>query len=457
MRLSMSFLSRSVPLACLVLLSACGGSSDSAAPAAPTPIPVPVLPVTPPVVVAPDPAPTITTQAPSQSVALGAAASFSVAAIGTGLSYQWSRNGVPVSGATAASYTLPAVAVQDSGSAWRVKVSNAAGSVVGEPALLIISSPGAYLFAGAVQSELAGAEAERYADGSGQEARFKFPTGLALDAAGNLYVADMGNDAVRKVSPAGVVTTLARVSAASVALTRPYSLAAAGNGGVFVAVTGPDKVVRVAPNGGLEAIVLPVDDTFRANDPPKHEVQQLFVDSKGTYYDLLRSEKTFDGCSPSMCGSEYRYTLRKRLPDGTISSTIITFPGADAIFKGRIISGLVVDAAGNAYFSDLFYNAVWKLSASGVLSEAVASGTLTRPGNMAIDTAGNIFLVAGRDATLSIHKLSSTGTLSQVADAVSANWHVDRPRDTGLSSAIVVAPSGALYLTWGDSIIRVNL
>jgi hypothetical protein len=86
-------------------------------------------------------APTITTQPASQTVTVGQTATFSVAASGTApLSYQWQKNGANISGATAASYTTPATTSADSGSTFKVLVSNAAGSATSNPATLTVTS-----------------------------------------------------------------------------------------------------------------------------------------------------------------------------------------------------------------------------------------------------------------------------------------------------------------------------
>ena len=99
---------RAVPAVLIATLGACGGDGDdsalAAAPPAPSPSPSPSPGAT---------APAITSQPSSQSVATGAAATFSVVATGTApLSYQWQIGGAAITGATAASYTTPAATMK---------------------------------------------------------------------------------------------------------------------------------------------------------------------------------------------------------------------------------------------------------------------------------------------------------------------------------------------------------
>jgi hypothetical protein len=85
-------------------------------------------------------APTITTQPANQTVNAGLTATFSVTASGTiPLSYQWQKNGAPISGATATSYTTPVTTTADGGELFRVVVSNAAGNVTSNTAMLTVN------------------------------------------------------------------------------------------------------------------------------------------------------------------------------------------------------------------------------------------------------------------------------------------------------------------------------
>jgi invasion protein IalB len=89
----------------------------------------------------PDPvAPTITTQPASQTITAGQTATFSVVASGTSpLSYQWRKNGAAINGATSASYITPAETTADNGAQFTVTVSNSAGSVTSNTAILTVN------------------------------------------------------------------------------------------------------------------------------------------------------------------------------------------------------------------------------------------------------------------------------------------------------------------------------
>jgi Ig-like domain-containing protein len=84
--------------------------------------------------------PTITVQPQSQTVMAGSSATFSVTATGSmPLSYQWSKDGLILDGAVNSSFTIPAVVLQDDGSKWWVVVSNSAGSVMSNTAILHVT------------------------------------------------------------------------------------------------------------------------------------------------------------------------------------------------------------------------------------------------------------------------------------------------------------------------------
>ncbi len=98
---------------------------------------------------------------------------------------------------------------------------------------------------------------EGFTDETGAQARFNTPSGLALDATGNLYVADTGNHAIRKISPQGQVTTLAGAgtpgwrdgAGAQARFNAPLAVAVDGQGRVFVADTHNDRIRMISPEG----------------------------------------------------------------------------------------------------------------------------------------------------------------------------------------------------------------
>ena len=145
-----------------------------------------------------------------------------------------------------------------------------------------------------VVTTLAGSGNTGYKDGPGNIAEFRHPSGLAVDLQGNVYVADEENDRIRKISPSGVVSTLAGSGARSYLdgiaafadFSTPKDVAVDEKGNVYVTDNlsviwkiSPDGIVsRVA--GTLELAFADGDtDTARFYDP-----RGLFVDSKGDIY-----------------------------------------------------------------------------------------------------------------------------------------------------------------------------
>ena len=137
-------------------------------------------------------APTITTQPSNQTVPPGGAATFTVAATGTApLSYQWQRNGADIPGATSASHTLSTVPSADSGTRYRVRVTNSAGSVTSNAATLTVTAnqaPTATITQPATGTTYSGAETVAYA-GTGTD-----PEQGTLGAAAFTWQVDFHHD-----------------------------------------------------------------------------------------------------------------------------------------------------------------------------------------------------------------------------------------------------------------------
>jgi sugar lactone lactonase YvrE len=122
-------------------------------------------------------------------------------------------------------------------------------------------------------------------DGAGTAAHFNHPTGLAVDGNDTVYVSDTGNNLIRKITPAGDVTTLVGASAE---LNHPGGLTVDGGGNVYLADTGNSVVRRITPDGGV-SILAGVSGVAGLKDGEGNEAwfnrpRDVCLDAQGVLY-----------------------------------------------------------------------------------------------------------------------------------------------------------------------------
>lgn len=199
-------------------------------------------------------------------------------------------------------------------------------------------------------------------DGTGNGARFTAPWGVATDAANNLYVADTGNHIIRKISPAGIVSTIG--GAAGVAshaegnrvtarFSSPVGIAVDAAGAVFVAVRGNHLVARGALDTQPAIAIQPQSQTVSANTPT---VFSVIASGGGLTYQWRFNGNAIPGAtgasypiastSPSAAGS---YTVEITNSVGSVTSTAATLtvnPEGTPLNPGRIVNLAIRSQAG---------------------------------------------------------------------------------------------------------------
>jgi sugar lactone lactonase YvrE len=151
-----------------------------------------------------------------------------------------------------------------------------------------------------VMITLAGADnVSDYADGIGAAARFSYPRGIATDSAGNVYVADAGNNIIRKITPTGTVSTLAGTAGVeghadgigvAASFNQPWGIATDSTGNVYVADTGNHAIRKISPAGMVTTLAgVPGRNGFVAGPLPGllSNPENLVIKGSSLYITML--------------------------------------------------------------------------------------------------------------------------------------------------------------------------
>ena len=152
-------------------------------------------------------------------------------------------------------------------------------------------------------------------DGKGSTARFSYPYGVAVDGSGNVYVADQLNSTIRKITPAGVVTTLAGSpgqngstdgNGSAARFYNPQGVAVDGSGNVYVADTFNSTIRKITPAGVVSTLAGTAGQNGATDGtgPAAHFFQPygVAVDSSGNVYVADMANNTIRKITPAHAG-----------------------------------------------------------------------------------------------------------------------------------------------------------
>lgn len=297
--------------------------------------------------------------------------------------------------------------------------------------------------------------------GPATSAQLFFPNDTGLDSAGNLYIADSGNNVIRKVDTAGIITTVAgdgtagfsgdggRATAAE--LNFPSAVEADSSGNLYICDLANNRARAVNPSGIINTVA--GNGRFEAGPDgrPPTQVEIGLVEGVATTRD----------------GSVYvadvvNSTIRKVSPDGVVTTVAGTFtsgysgdggPATSAQLNGA--RDVALDAVGNLYIADTDNSRVRKVDSAGIITTVAGTGVsgfsgdggpataaqINSPRGVEIAPSGNLYIADSGNAC--VREVNSAGVITTVAGTggVAGNSGDGGPA----TSALLSYPEGVAF------------
>ena len=280
--------------------------------------------------------------------------------------------------------------------------------------------------------------------GSATAARLAFPAGIAFDKVGNLYVADSLNNRIRRVTPQGTITTVAGSAtsgfggdggpATSARLAQPQAVAIDAAGNLFIADTQNNRIRRVSITGTITTVVgsgvcsvTGPRGGYSGDGGPSSAAQiscptGVAIDSSGNLFiadsqnNRIRKINSA-GIITTVAGS------------GDLNPTVGLGDGGPAVAaRLRIPLGVTADRAGNLFIADSQNNRIRRVAVDGTINtiaggDAGGSASISYPRGVAVDELGNLYVA--EDQSNYVRKVEPNGRVSILAGRGTSNFSGD--------------------------------